>query len=130
MKSAEQVKKDNKMIEDYVKYSDLVWKNQNDHANFIMMHDTNKLETDTCSHKSVTIFDIKTKTHVYKVYMQIEWERVENSTNAFESKFSKGCKDKESYFKKINLLVNNDFRVSNKAPALKYSFFWDQVTSR
>lgn len=95
------------------------------------MKDTNKLELGTCKHESVTIFDIKTKTHVSNVYRQIEWEMVEHSTKLFENKFNMACQNKTVYFNKVNLIISN-LGIYPKVKLFegKFNFHMDNVTQR
>jgi Ser/Thr protein kinase RdoA (MazF antagonist) len=66
-----------KQFENYAIYIDLVWQNKNNKLAFIMLNkDLRELDS---YQESISIFDLKTKTNVLKVYNEIDWKAIELS---------------------------------------------------
>ena len=83
-----------KQFENYAIYIDLVWQNKNNKLAFIMLNkDLRELDS---YQESISIFDLKTKTNVLKVYNEIDWKAIELSQRKFQISILRNLKLSEN----------------------------------
>ena len=61
---------------------DITWKNMHTERVFLFINNSSKL--DQVPNIFMSIFDVKTKTHMSNAYHQINWDLVEAKTHIFE----------------------------------------------
>ena len=83
-----------KQFENYAIYIDLVWQNKNNKLAFIMLNkDLRELDS---YQESISIFYLKTKTNVLKVYNEIDWKAIELSQRKFQISILRNLKLSEN----------------------------------
>lgn len=64
-------------------YADLRWKNQINTVAVITLINTKILDNIV---ENISLFDIKTKTHLFDIYNDFDWKMIEYSALVFEQK--------------------------------------------